>query len=887
MKGESLLREHLKAEEDLARERARAGILNFTVYTHLQWQSTNWHHRVFARAINYLYRRKTAREFLNSVGLHGKELERQLKTPHPVTGLYAGLTHPDAIDKPLRNLQGNLPPRHGKLLAHDTLVPTPHGMRRHGELRVGDQVFGSDGMPTRVVALGQEDNANYRVTFSHGLTVRCHGEHLWPVHEAGRTGLLFVRETQSLPGRGIMMADSKRGVPCLRARFTSPAPVSFCYPSRDLLIAPYVLGAWLGDGSENKACITHAPTDEEVIRAIEACGYTRGRAWAHKTTGVITTSFAPMGIKPGLPGCRLIQEIKTLGLFKNKHIPDDYLACSVTQRLELLAGLIDTDGHVAKKTGRVRFCNANKRLIDDVARLVRGLGFRASVSETQPPTDKTSGIIGKRVTYQVGFNPSILVPCRLPRKKNGRIIPAKRVGIVAIEKCPPVVGRCIQVEAADGCYWVGERPVLTHNSEMVSRRAPAWIFGQNPDAKIVAIACAAELSQTMNRDIQRIMTSEEYAALFPKTQLNGKNIRSTSQGSYIRNSDMFEIVDHQGVYKNAGVGGNIIGRAANYLFCDDLFSGRKEASSPTIRQAVWDFYQSDAETRLENDGAVVIINQRWHHDDVSGRMQATARANPEASQWLCLTYPAILDYEPGPGDPRKQGEALWPWRKTREQHLRTKAGISSMAWSSVWEQNPTPSEGGLVKDSWWQFYTELPAGVEPSLISVDLSFSNRGDYSVYTVWAEHKADRYLVDMVRGRLEFTEQVRAFQSLCQKYPRIRVKIVEEAANGAALINVLKGKIAGIIAIKPHNAKGLRADAVTPQIESGNVYLPAPSVSGWVKDVIKEWREFPRGTHDDIVDSMSQALTRMDKKRRAPTAGLPFGVPRESGHSPWLGR
>lgn len=873
------LDEAIALEEELALVRARRGLLGFTRHTKSDF-STNWHHRRICQAVNALERRDTPRALLASWGITGKELERQLTNPHPVTKLYCGLTNPEAIDKPLTGLQVMIAPRHGKLCAHDTPVPTPQGLRLHGDLRVGDEVFGSDGLPTRVVALGPDAEASLEVTFAHGEKVVVHPDHLWPVVAAGRGDSIEVLSTAEMRRRGCWVGKNAPGARGSKGRFISPLPPAQQYPAADLDMPPYVLGAWLGDGSGHRALITHAPEDTAVVEAIEALGYPRGSRFVHKTTGVIGTSFVPKGTKVGWPGCRFHRQLYALGVFRNKHIPELYQQSSVAQRLELLAGLIDTDGHTCRKTGRVRFCNANARLIEDVARLVRGLGWRAGIASAQPILS-SGGIQGKRVTYQVLFNPTVELPCRLERKRNKVIRPQRRVGVVRIEPVAPRPGRCIQVAAADGLYLVGKQPVLTHNSELISRRTPAWWLGRNPDDQIIACSYSADLSSRMNRDVQRIIETEAYEAAFDTVRLNSSNVRTVATGTWLRNSDIFEVVGRRGVYRSAGVGGGITGMGASLALADDVFKNRKQADSPLERQTVWEWYTSTLYTRLQKRAAKIVINTRWHEYDLSGRTIAQAIADPLSDQWLCLVYPALLDCDPGPGDPRRPDEALWPDEFSADRLKQIRATVGSYEFEALYQQRPNPQGGGVVHETWWRYYTRLPDRLTDWTISADLAFkdSEKSDFCAFQVWAaDGPADRYLVDQVMARMEFTEQLRTMASLSEKYPQARVKLVEDAANGAALVSTLKRHIPGIIAVKPEGSKQARAEAVSPQIEAGNVYLPSPSLRPWVEDFLTQWRNFPNGAHDDAVDSASMALSRMLKKPSYVGAS-PLGVGKAS--------
>lgn len=412
-------------------------------------------------------------------------------------------------------------------------------------------------------------------------------------------------------------------------------------------------------------------------------------------------------------------------------------------------------------------------------------------------------------------------------------------------------------------------------SEIISRRLPAWWLGRNPDDQIIACSYSADLSSRMNRDVQRIIETSEYESTFEEVRLNSSNVRAVAQGSWLRNSDIFEVVGRRGVYRSAGCGGGITGMGANLALADDVFKNRKQADSPVERQNVWEWYASTLYTRLQKRAAKIIINTRWHEYDLSGRTLAQAMADPDADQWFCLVFPALLDCDPGPGDPRKHGEALWPDEYSAKRLQAIKATAGTYEFEALYQQRPSPQGGGIVKDSWWRYYDRLPANLTNYTLSADLAFKDRGDYCAFQIWASKGAERYLVDQVMRRMEFTEQIRTFQTLCEKYPQCKVKLVEDAANGAALISTLKRSIQGIIAIRPQGSKEARAEAVTPQIEAGNVFLPSPTLRPWVEDFLTQWRNFPAGAFDDAVDAASQALSRMAKSRFDLTAGLPMSI------------
>jgi hypothetical protein len=176
-------------------------------------------------------------------------------------------------------------------------------------------------------------------------------------------------------------------------------------------------------------------------------------------------------------------------------------------------------------------------------------------------------------------------------------------------------------------------------SELVSRRLPAYMLGLNPKLKIVGASYSADLAQSFNRAVQRIIDSEDYHKLFPNTYLNRSNVRNDAKGSYLRNSDMFETVNHKGFYKSVGVGGSLTGTPADIAIIDDPVKDAIEALSPTYRNRTWNWFTDVLLTRLHNDSQILITQTRWHEDDLSGRILSAIGKTGE--QWDILTLPAI------------------------------------------------------------------------------------------------------------------------------------------------------------------------------------------------------------------------------------------------------
>jgi predicted phage terminase large subunit-like protein len=388
-------------------------------------------------------------------------------------------------------------------------------------------------------------------------------------------------------------------------------------------------------------------------------------------------------------------------------------------------------------------------------------------------------------------------------------------------------------------------------SEIVSRRFPAFAFGRNPDMSVIGASYSATLAARMNRDIQRIMDSEAYRAVFPGTALSGMNIRTVS-GMALRNSEIFEIVNRGGSYRGAGVGGGITGMGCDCLIIDDAVKDRAEADSAVYRQKVFDWYTSTAYTRLSPGGGVVLIMTRWHTDDLAGRVL-------RGGGWDVLSFPAIAEKDE---EYRRAGEALHPERYPLERLLEIKDVLPGRDWASLYQQRPVVDGGNIFRSEWLRYYGAVPGGFDFMCQSWDMTFdgTDGSDYVAGQVWGRRGADFYLLDQVHARLDFTGTIDAVINLTKKYPKAVAKLVEKKANGAAVINVLKSKISGLIPVIPTESKESRAHAVTPLWRAGNVWLPDPGREPWIGDFTGELLAFPAGAHDDQVDAMTQALSHM---------------------------
>lgn len=364
---------------------------------------------------------------------------------------------------------------------------------------------------------------------------------------------------------------------------------------------------------------------------------------------------------------------------------------------------------------------------------------------------------------------------------------------------------------------------------------------------------------------------------------NGRSIRNTIRS----NPDLgmtlapdngsaseWQLAGHDGGLVSAGIGAGLTGRPADLMVIDDPIKDRKEADSETYRQAVWDWWTDVASTRLAPGAPVVLILTRWHDDDLAGRLLAAE----DGHLWKVLNIPAQADHDPAQGetDPlgREPGEYLESARgRTPEQWQAIRTRVGTRTWNALYQGRPSPAGGTIFDRTWWQEYTQplwleredgsrVVTGFDDLLVSWDLTFKDTAgaDYVSGQVWGRIGVNCYLLDRVHGRMDFVETRRAFRTIAARWPQAILHVVEDKANGPAIIAALRNVIPGLVPEEPQGGKIARANAVSPLVESKTVWLPSPEICPWVSEVIDEAAGFPTAKHDDDVDAMSQALNRL---------------------------
>lgn len=427
-------------------------------------------------------------------------------------------------------------------------------------------------------------------------------------------------------------------------------------------------------------------------------------------------------------------------------------------------------------------------------------------------------------------------------------------------------------------------------TELTSRRFPAYSLGRYPNITFIATSYASDLASSINRDAQRIIDSAEYRKVFPETTLWGKNIRTVADGSYLRNSDIFEVVNKRGVYKSAGVGAGVTGRGGEVLLIDDPVKDAAEAHSETVRQSIWDWFASTLYTRAMPGGGILLIMTRWHEDDLAGRLLANMKKGGE--KWDVFKFPAIAEedeYSLIDGRLlRRAGDPLHPERYNLEMLERIKSGTSeepgvgSKVWASLYQQSPSAAEGNIFKRENWSWFKPLvplsmmtaeqerelfqALGIVEVIQSWDtaLGTKKQNDWSACTTLGIGRNRYYVLEVWKGRLEFPEVKRQVQLQFDKWRPSRVFVEGGgSASGKATVQATRrDSLVPIFESIRSTDKVLRADTVSPTHEAQMIALPEGEP--WVSDFVDSAANFPNIKTDDDIDSFIGAMEEAIAKR-----------------------
>ena len=432
----------------------------------------------------------------------------------------------------------------------------------------------------------------------------------------------------------------------------------------------------------------------------------------------------------------------------------------------------------------------------------------------------------------------------------------------------------VKVEAGEIDRLIINLPPQEGKSTRVTTIGPLWFLTRNPDRRIAIVSYAQDLADEFGRNIRNHIISNDgddgsLDLGLRVAKDNGAARRWKLDGTrpVDDGNGRTKQVPVKGGVRSVGIRGGLTGRAVDALFIDDPISNLEQAYSKTYRDQAWGFWQSVGMTRLAPGAPVILVLTRWHADDLAGRLLA----GEDADRWTVLNIPA----EAVKNDPlgRKPGEYLESARKrTVKQWEQIKVAVGPKVWQSLYQGKPTLDDGGVLPTEWARYdqplWIEHPdgrctiPGIERDdhelIQSWDLAFKGEdsSDFVVGQVWLRVGNQSFLLDQVRRRMNFNETCEAIKAMTAKWPEATAKLVEDRANGPAVMTMLKQQVSGLIPIEPTGSKYARVSAVSPLAFSKHIFLPSTRLAPWIEHFTQESLSFPAGANDDQLDAFSQA-------------------------------
>ena len=394
-----------------------------------------------------------------------------------------------------------------------------------------------------------------------------------------------------------------------------------------------------------------------------------------------------------------------------------------------------------------------------------------------------------------------------------------------------------------------------HGKSMTLTEALAsWYLMKHPDRRVILVSYNEESAERFTRRNREKL--QQWGPILFGVEIGGVNRATEFELKRLDGKPC------RGRLISRGILSGITGNAADLIIMDDPVKNREEADSVTSRDKVWAEWVNSVKSRLSAGAKVILIMTPWHEDDLAARMRKTEK------NLRLLRFPveAVPTLEEPDLLGRAAGDPLCPelgkdkkWlEQYKDSYLNDPMG-GARAWMALYMCSPRAEGGNLVKREWWRFYDAFPdnQGNNVEIISVDAAFKDgiNNDYVAVTVWRKAGAFYYLLECINEHLTFTKTLDAIRELRQRFPNARAVLIEDKANGSAIIDVLQ-KECFCIPVDPKGGKIARVQGVSAAIESGHVLLPRSAP--WLEAYLNQWTAFPAAAHDDMVDSSSQALT-----------------------------
>ena len=401
-------------------------------------------------------------------------------------------------------------------------------------------------------------------------------------------------------------------------------------------------------------------------------------------------------------------------------------------------------------------------------------------------------------------------------------------------------------------------PPRYSKSNLVTVTFPPWVWIHKPEERFVFSSYSNSLSNMHSVHRRNVIESIWYQARWQGNYqiALGENMKTefanTKRGRMIATS----------------MGAAVTGKGGNILIIDDPHDPTR-AESKIQRENTIKEFDNKFTTRLDDkkEGVIIIVMQRVHESDLTGHCLEQGGYEhlclpAEAPKPVTVNFPISKKQKI-----LKKDDVLHPEREGKSLLDAQKIALGSYGYAAQYQQSPSPREGGLFKRDWWQRYARLPEKIDKVIDSWDCSFKDlqTSNYVAGEVWAIKGANKYLLHITKKKLGFVDTIKAMVKHKEMFPEIIATLIEDKANGTAIIEVLKKKVSGLIPFNPQGSKEERASAIEPQCEAGNIFLPVKGLATFdVEDFIDVCALFPNAAEDDVVDAMTQALIYLESKK-----------------------
>lgn len=421
-------------------------------------------------------------------------------------------------------------------------------------------------------------------------------------------------------------------------------------------------------------------------------------------------------------------------------------------------------------------------------------------------------------------------------------------------------------------------------SELFSRMAIPYLFGINPDCRVIFASYNDTFAKKFNRQIKRNIDNPTYRQIFPNTALFGKNVLTSAKGSFVRNAKEFEIVNHKGSLLVVGVGAGATGNPADFIFIDDYIKDAQQAYRDVFHEAAWEWYTNVLETRIHNNSRIGITFTRWSDKDIAARLLEIDKDN-----WEVLELPAIREDYSNSDDWREIGEALCPEWHSKEKILNLKTK-NPMTFAALYQQRPTPKGGGEIKGDWFkritikEFLAKREAAFCPKVVYIDAAEGKKQDYTAVLVAYFLPSERMNYETKRTELVHQLYIRRVyrtntHGIHEAPTWVKENIENHVAINEAVVKI-EAKSAGASYIKDlrelfgmnatehlfpkqSNLKGTTEKVVKIRscinyLYAGNVFLIEEETNNeWIDEFLREAESFPKGKNDDQLDTLAMAI------------------------------